>query len=85
MEETLADVFYFDFYAKIQKAINLFGYLLKQPPTDRDFPQSLTLLENTVKMMIQTWHLHSAQALLRGARAPSAHLLSSLWIFGENF
>lgn len=40
MEETLADVFYFDFYAKIQKAINLFGYLLKQPPTDRDFPVS---------------------------------------------
>lgn len=36
-----------------------------------------------MKMMIQTEHFHSAQALLRGARAPSAHLLSSLWIFRE--
>lgn len=40
MEEALADVFYSDCYAKIQKAINLFGYLLKQPPTNRDFPVS---------------------------------------------
>lgn len=50
MEEALADMFYFDFYAKIQKVGDLSGYLQEQPATDRDFPVS-TVLNSPLKIL----------------------------------
>lgn len=61
-------MFYFGFYSKIQKLINLSGYLQEHPLTDRDFTISTVFklsFENTVKMMIPVKHFWSAKSSIQ--------------------